>query len=123
MATNRGLEMIVGAMYPKSMRHLQQLIMDADSCSKAYGKKSLFGRDKFDPAFNAFMSTLGKCIVSLVSDGHIEDPDDAEAGVDVLHEAMLKCEEVYGNWPMGFKFWRDYYGQFKTKIERERKHA
>ena len=120
MPTNRGLEMILGATYPSSMRHLQQLIMDAEAAAKAYGKKSLFGRDKFEPAFDAFMSSLGKCVVSLVIDGHVNDPDDAEAGVDALNEAMLRCAEAYGNWPMGFRFWRDYYGQFKAKIERER---
>lgn len=112
--------MILGAMYPNSMRHLQQLIMDAEACAKAYGKKSLFGRDKFEPAFDAFMSALGKCVVALVIDGHVSDPDDAEAGVDALNEALLMCEEAYGNWPMGFRFWRDYYGQVKSKVERER---
>lgn len=123
MATNRRLEMVVGAMYPNTMRHLQQLLMDAEACAKAYGKKSLFGKDKFEPAFDTFMSTLGKCVVSLVLDGHVQDPDDAESGVDTLHAAMLRCEEVYGNWPLGFKFWRDYYNQFKTKLDRERPHG
>lgn len=120
MATNRALEMILRAKYPSSMPHLQQLIMDAEGCAKAYGKKSLFGRDKFEPAFDAFMSTLGKCVISLAVDGHVNDLKDAEGGVDALNEAMLRCEDAYGNWPIGFRFWRDYYSQFKRKIERER---
>ena len=97
MATTRGLEMIVGATYPSSMRHLQQLIMDAEACAKAYGKKSIFGKDKFEPAFDAFMSTVGRCVVSLVVDGHIESAEDTESGMDALHVAMAKCEEAYGN--------------------------
>ena len=120
MATNRGVEMILGAMYPRSMRHLQQLIMDAEACAKTYGKKGLFGRDKFQPAFDAFMVTLGKCIAALVIDGYVNEQDDTETGVDALNAAMLKLEEAYGNWPSGFKFWRDYYSQFKNKIKRER---
>ena len=119
MATNRSLEMLLGARYPRSLRHLQQLLMDAEAAAKAYGKKSLFGKDKFEPAFNTFMSSLGKCVVSLGADGHVADLDDAERGVDALNEAMLRCEEAYGNWPMAFQFWRDYYAQFKAKIERD----
>jgi hypothetical protein len=115
VATNRTLEMLVGAAYPKTMRHLQQLIMDSEACAKAYGRKSLFGKDKFEPAFDAFMATLGRCVVSLAQDGHVQDVHDSESGVDALHSAMLRCEQVYGNWSLGFQFWRDYYGQFKLK--------
>ncbi len=120
MATNRTFEIILRARYPSSMSHLQQLIMDAEGCAKAYGKKSLFGRDKFEPAFEKFISTLGKCINSLAIDGHVNDLNDTEGGVEALNDAMFRCEETYGNWPIGFKFWRDYYSQFKRKLERER---
>lgn len=119
MATNRSVEIILGAMYPNSMRHLQQLIMDAEDCAKAYGRKSLFGRDKFESAIHEFMSTLAKCVVALVIDGHVSDPDDVESGIDALNEAMLMCEDAYGNWPIGFTFWRNYYSQVKSKAERE----
>ena len=120
MATDREMEKVVGALYPRSMRHLQQLIMDAESCAKAYGKKSIFGKDKFEPAFDSFMGTVGKCVVSLAIDGHIDNPEDAEASMDVLQSAMMKCEAVYSSWPLGFQFWRDWYKQFKAKTQRER---
>ena len=120
MATDRGLELVVKATYPSTMRHLQQLIMDAEACAKAYGKKSIFGKDKFDPAFDAFMSTVGRCVAFLVREGHIDNPEDTESAMDALHIAMEKCEAAYGSWPMGFKFWRDWYRQFKAKLERER---
>lgn len=119
MTTDRAMEMIVGTTYPASMRHLQQLIMDAEACAKAYGKKSFFGKDKFEPAVDKFLSTVGTCVVSLTLDGHTHDPEDAEAGIDALHFAMTQCEAVYDSWPMGFRFWNDWYRQFKHNIERE----
>lgn len=74
MATNRSLEMIVGATYPNSMRHLQQLIMDAEACAKNYGKKSLFGKDKFEPSFYKFMATIGACVHALAADPPHQGP-------------------------------------------------
>lgn len=119
MATDRRMEVMVGATYPASMRHIQQLIMDAEGCAKSYGKKSIFGKDKFEPAFDSFMSTLGKCVNSLVLDGHISDPKDTVSGIDAIHVAMTECEAVYSSWPMGFEFWQDWYAQCKAKLQRE----
>jgi len=120
MATNRGLEMVLGAMYPTSMRHLQQLLMDAEKCAKSYGRTGLFGRDKFQPAFDEFISTVRRCVVSLAVDGQISDPDDTESGMEALNDAVLKLEDVYGNWTMSFQFWRVYFSQFKASLEDER---
>ncbi|MBZ0256971.1 transposase, partial [bacterium] len=39
MPTNQTVEAVVGSIYPASMRHLQQLIMEAEGCAKSYGKK------------------------------------------------------------------------------------
>ena len=119
MATNRNLEMIVETLYPTSMRHIQQLILDSEACAKAYGKKTLFGKDKFEPAIDKFISTIGKCVISLQIDGHVNDTRNAEDGIDTLNYAMKKCEQVYSSWPMGFQFWNDWYAQFRAKIERE----
>ena len=119
MATNRGVELILEAMYPNSMQHIQQLIMDAEVCAKAYRKRSLFGRDKFEPAVHQFMATLARCVVALAVDGHVNDLDDTESGVDALNEALLMFEDAYGNWPIAFMFWRDYYVQVKSKAARD----
>lgn len=67
MATNRDLEMIVGATYPNTMKHLQQLIMDADACAKNIGKKTLFVKDKFEPSFDKISATMTLCFRALAS--------------------------------------------------------
>lgn len=119
MPTDRLQERIVAADYPSAMRHLQQLIMDSEACAKAYGKKSIFGGDKFEPAFEKFMTTLAICVNYLAVDGHVKDLGDAESGVEALNTAMNRLEWVYGNWPLGFRFWSEWYAQFRAKLDRE----
>jgi hypothetical protein len=119
MATDRKMEQLVGLTYPRSLQHLQQLIMDAETCSKNYGKKSLFGRDKFEPAFDKFMATIGICVHALVVDGHLENPNDPAAALAELNIAMGLCEAMYSSWPLGFSFWNDWYTQFRAKLERD----
>ena len=119
MATNRSLEMIVGATYPNSMKHLQQLIMDADACAKNYGKKTLFGKDKFEPCFNKFMSTIGICVFALVEDAVLDDPNNVQDAMEALDLALSRCEETYSSWPLAFKFWHEWYLQFRNKLTRD----
>lgn len=119
MATDRKMEQMLGLIYPQSMRHLQQLIMDAEGCAKSYGKKSLFGNDKFEPAFDKFMTTVGTCVHALVADGQLLSADDAIAAMDELNSAMGLCESAYSSWPLGFAFWKDWYAQFRSKLKRD----
>jgi tetratricopeptide (TPR) repeat protein len=116
MATNRSLEMIVGETYSNSMKHLQQLIMDADACAKNYGKKTFFGKDKFQPSFDKFMSTIGICVFALVEDDKLDDPENAPEAMKALDLALSRCEETYSSWPLAFRFWQDWYLQFQTKF-------
>ena len=94
MPTNRDIEAVVGSMYPASMRHLQQLIMDAEGCAKSYGKRTLLGKDKFEPAFDKFMDTLGACVHALAQDGYLDDPKDVEVAMAALNEAFSRCVGV-----------------------------
>lgn len=119
MATNYTLEMIVGATYPNTMKHLQQLIMDADACAKNYGQKTWLGKDKFQPSFDKFMSTIGICVFALVEDAKLDDPENAPEAMKAIDLALSRCEEVYSSWPLAFKFWQEWYLQFRTKLERD----
>lgn len=118
MATNYSLEMIIGETYPNTMKHLQQLIMDADACAKNYGKKTLFGKDKFEPCFDKFMSTIGSCVFALVEDAVLDDPKNVQVAMGALDLALSRCEETYSSWPLAFKFWQEWYLQFRNKLVR-----
>ena len=65
------------------------------------------------------MSTLGTCVDALVADGRLDGPDDAVAAMAEVNTAMTRCESAYSNWPLAFRFWKDWYGQFRLKLERD----
>lgn len=109
MSTNSTMESIVGAMYPNTMKHLQQLIMDAEGCAKNYGKKSFFGKDKFKPALEKFLETIDHCAHALIMDGIVDNVDDVEAVLIALNTAISFCKSAYGNWPLAFQFWTVWY--------------
>jgi hypothetical protein len=120
MATNRNLEALLGMVYPNTMRHLQQLIMDAEACSKNYGKTTLFGKDKFQPSVDKFMLTVGVCVHSLVEDQQLDDSKNVEAAMKALDKALSMSKETYSSWPLAFEFWNNWYVQFQNKLMRDR---
>lgn len=108
MATNEVAERMLVQAYPAALRHLQQLLMDADACHKNIGKRGIFGGDKFKPALDRFACTLGRCMEALVEDGHLQNLDDAEAAIDAVSEAMRRMKLAYSSWPLAFDFWLKY---------------
>ena len=116
MATNRSLEKILIARYPNTIKHLQQLLIDAESCAKNYGKKTWLGKDKFESSFDKFMSTIGLSVYGLIMDGQLDDPENTTEAMAAIDLALSRSQEVYSNWPLAFKFWNDYYSQFQAKL-------
>lgn len=116
MATNRSLEVILMARYPNTLKHLQQLLMDMESCAKNYGQKTWLGRDRFQPSFDKFMSTIGLCVYGLIMDGQLDDPEDTVGAMEAIDLALARCKETYTSWPLAFSFWNDYYIQFQAKL-------
>ena len=108
MTTNRSLELIAAYRYPNSLANMQQLIMDAEQCAKKYGKTSIFGTDKFQPALRKFEGTLARCVVSLAADGVVKDPTDMPGAMSAVDEVMLHLQDTYSSWPLAFQFWRVY---------------
>src|SRR5262245_22998962 len=106
MATNRRLEAALSASYPNTMRHLRQLLMDAEDCAKTYGKTSFFGKDKFQPKKDKLAITVGECLRALVKDNHLADTKDLGAAMKALNVAVLSCEQTYSRWPLAFGFWQ-----------------
>jgi hypothetical protein len=108
MTTNRTMELMAGTFYPRSMKHLQQLIMDADACSKCVGKKTLFGKDKFAPKLFAFERTLITCAIALEEDGQLGNSRDSKQSLEAIDKAMGMLAAAYSSWPAAFEFWEAY---------------
>lgn len=116
MATNKMLEQVAARIYPHAMKHLQQLIMDAENCSKAFGKKSLFGADKFEIACKKFNQTIGKCAVALHEDGYLDSFEDMDLSMIEVGKAVKSLELAYSSWPIAFDFWRNWYVNYVDSV-------
>ena len=114
MATDRTQERLYGMMFPTAMKHVQQLIMDAEACAKNHGKKSIFGTDKFQSSFDKFNRTLAHCVVALTTDGVIINPQDSQHAIEKVDYAMRCMEDTYSNWPQSFQFWKAFYANHKS---------
>ena len=115
MATDKIQETLVRAMYPTAMRHLQQLLMDAEKCSKSVGKKTWFGDDKFAIGMAKFNKTLADCALALAVDGMLKTPQDGLSAIKAIDFAMSLLRKAYSSWPLGFEFWDMFYAQANEK--------
>lgn len=115
MTTNKALELIATARYPHSMANLQQLILDAEACATNYGKRSFFGKDKFQAKLQQFELTLGRCLMSLAADGAVTDPQDLVVAMAELNDVMQHLEDTYSSWPLAFQFWKVYCSRVAVK--------
>lgn len=79
--------------------------MDAEACAKNYGKRSLFGGDKFLPKFSRFQSALAVCALALSEDGYIQDVKNPVEAIGAIDAAMKMMERTYSSWPLAFEFW------------------
>jgi len=114
MGTNKQGEQALVVAYPNSLRHLQQLIMDLETCAKNIGKKTLFGNDKFKPAEQKILETLKSCAIGLALDGYLsQDYGKVSMGqvLATVNTALNEFRLVYGNWPLAFYFWDVWYEQ------------
>jgi hypothetical protein len=111
------MESMVHRLYPKSMKHLQQLIMDCEGAAKNFGKKTIFGKDKYAPRVEKVMASVGTCLAYLHADGHVTSTRVNQTALDEVNTAMKMLESTYDSWPLAFKFWNDIYPEFRKSID------
>lgn len=99
MITDKDKEIHLRLILPNSFFHLQQMLVDAATCKSSIGKKTLFGKDKLQPAVKKLQGTIALCIKGLYQDGHIKSsPPDWEESLDKLEWATGLLESTYPNW-------------------------
>ena len=113
MATNTTMERVLAQEYPYALRHLQQLLMDAERCEQTFGKRGFFGGDKFKPSSAKFQETLARCFVALQADGHIKHHGTAEESINAMSRAISLLHVAYSSWPDAFSFWEKYEANYR----------
>jgi len=89
-------------MTPHTYNSLQKLVMAMAGISKNAGKKTFFGRDKGQEAYDKFLKSLKAALQSMVLDGVIRESSSNE---DILNE----LESKFNNFKMAFPNWQDAY--------------
>jgi hypothetical protein len=82
--------------------------MDAEACTKSYGKRTLLGGDKFSEKLEEFKKTVSACVRAARKDGFIHHDATRPDVLLVLNGFMKDLEGTYSSWPMAFEFWRAY---------------
>ncbi len=108
MATDKKREAALRLKIPNALKHFQQLIIDAEACAKAYGKKTLFGGDKFSVKLEVFKKTVNVCVHATRKDGFIDHDALRSDVLLVLNGFMKDLEGTYSSWPLAFEFWRAF---------------
>lgn len=88
---------------PHTLNALTKLVMAMADVRKNSGKKTLFGRDKGQESYAAFLKTLKITVHSMVLDGVIQE---STSSADIA-TAILSSLETFS---LAFPNWQDAYG-------------
>ena len=102
-------EVVFNALYQGATKEILNLVMACEKAFDAYGKRSLFGRDKGKEAEEKFTRALVVAILALERIGKIADSKNAEASFTAHHRALAVAQSAYPNWPRAYRYWSDFY--------------
>ena len=84
MAGNKFFEEQLRLMTPHTYNALQKLVMAMADVSKNTGKKTFFGRDKGQEAYDKFQKSLKVTLQCMVLDSVIKESTSTEEVIDEL---------------------------------------
>jgi len=102
MAGSNLFEEQLRIMTPHTYNALQKLVMAMAGISKNAGKKTIFGRDKGQEAYDKFLKSLKVTAQCLVLDGVVKESSSNE-------ELLNELEGKVGKFKMAFPNWQDAY--------------
>ena len=102
MAGNKLFEEQLRIMTPHTYNALTKLIMAMAGVSKNAGKKTFFGRDKGQEAYEKFLNSLKATLQCMVLDEVIRESSTTE-------EVILELEGKIQKFKMAFPNWQDAY--------------
>lgn len=115
--TDRPLEVMLVAMYPRSLKHLQQLVMDCERCANSRGKRTLFGADKLEKANRKLLETVKAVHLTLAVDTSPEILSDFVKGLDEINTAVQLLKSTYLNWPAAYEYWNFWYSEARKILD------
>lgn len=104
MAGNKLFEEQLRVMTPHTYNALQKLIIAMAGVSKNTGKKTFFGRDKGQEAYDKFQKSLRITIQCMVLDSVIKESTSTEEVIDELKGKINHFQMAHPNWQDAYAF-------------------
>lgn len=91
---------------PNTHNALTWLVPSMEAAYRCAGKKTIFGKDKFAPAYQKVIANIEKTISSMMIDGIINHSTSSDDIKEELIKAMTFFANAYPNWPDGYAFFK-----------------
>lgn len=104
MAGNTFFREQLQIMYPHTHNALTKLVMAMASVVKNTGKKTFFGKDKGQEAYNEFKNTLGITLQCMVLDSIIKESTSTIEVISELENKINHFKMAYPNWQDAYAF-------------------
>jgi len=104
MAGNAHFAQQLQIMTPHTYNALQKLVMAMADVSKNTGKKTFFGRDKGQDAYDKFQKSLKATMQCMVLDSVIKESTSTEDVINELKKKIQHFQMVYPNWQEAYVF-------------------
>ncbi len=98
MAGNKLFEEQLRIMSPHTYNALTKLVMAMAGISKNAGKKTFFGRDKGQEAYDKFLKSLKATLQSMILDELIKESSPNEEVFNELENKINKFKMAFPNW-------------------------
>ena len=104
MAGDKFAEQQLQLMFPHTYNALQKLVMAMADVSKNTGKKTFFGRDKGQEAYNKFQKSMKVTIQCMVLDSVIRESTSTKEVISELQKKIKHFQMAYPNWQDAYVF-------------------
>ena len=98
MAGNKLFEEQLRIMTPHTYNALTKLVMAMAGISKNAGKKTFFGRDKGQEAYDKYLKSLKVTVQCMVLDDIIRESSSNEEVLNELESKINKFKMAFPNW-------------------------
>lgn len=109
---------------PQTFKALQRFVHSCAKANSAYGKKSLFGKDKYAPAVENMKQRLEELCFAIEQDGDMFAVDLDSSWAEFrrtgdycwyIDRMIGQFKQVYPSWPDAYAYWDAFYKQVKVE--------
>lgn len=102
---------------PQMHLAFQNMVLAMENAENARGKRTLFGRDKAQPAHEKFADTFKAAIHAMFSENMLSKNDGSSEIAIQFIDMLNMFAEAYPNWPEAYRFAAQFFdASNRTKV-------